>query len=41
MIEEIVEEFNEKFKSVEKALKYIADSQTGKRRIQKKPGGNA
>ena len=27
MNEEIVEEFNEKFASVEEALKYIADSQ--------------
>ncbi len=35
MDEEIIEEFNEKFKSVEEALKYIADSQAKSEFIRK------
>jgi hypothetical protein len=36
MDEEIVEEFNEKFASVEEALKYIADSQAKSEFIRKR-----
>ena len=36
MNEEIVEEFNEKFASVEEALKYIADSQAKSEFIHKR-----
>lgn len=36
MNEEIVEEFNEKFDSVEEALKYIADSQAKSEFISKR-----
>ncbi len=36
MNEEIVEEFNEKFASVEEALKYIADSQAKSEFIRKR-----
>ena len=35
MNEEIIEEFNEKFRSVEEALKYIADSQAKSEFIRK------
>jgi hypothetical protein len=36
MDEEIIEEFNEKFNSVEEALKYIADSQAKSEFIRKR-----
>jgi hypothetical protein len=36
MNEEIIEEFNEKFNSVEEALKYIADSQAKSEFIRKR-----
>ena len=36
MDEEVVEEFNEKFASVEEALKYIADSQAKSELIHKR-----
>lgn len=36
MNEEIIEEFNEKFASVEEALKYIADSQAKSEFIRKR-----
>jgi uncharacterized protein YllA (UPF0747 family) len=36
MNEEVIEEFNEKFASVEEALKYIADSQAKSEFIRKR-----
>ncbi len=41
MNEEIVEEFNEKFASVEEALKYIADSQAKSEFIRKRDNAEA